>query len=92
MGVGQSEGRDVEPKKTRKVRFGSPDYEYVGFVGDYGEKDEAEKEEERIEKGYAIAGDAGEKRLYPQINASGTGTNIMMLLAGAGILFFIFGN
>ena len=92
MGVGQSEGRDVEPKKTRKVRFGSPDYEYVGFVGDYGEKDEAEKEEERIEKGYAIAGDVGEKRLYPQINASGTGTNIMMLLAGAGILFFIFGN
>ena len=49
-------------------------------------------EEERIEKGYAIAGDSGEQRLYPDVVASGSGTNIIMLLAGAGILFFIFGN
>ena len=87
VGIGQPEGQETRYTGIERQQFGKPDYNYVNYVGDHGEKEETAAQEERVQMGYEIAGN--ERRVFPEGKASGSG-NMMILAAAGAICLFIF--
>ncbi len=73
MGIGQKEGRKKQPRTGKTEAFVARKFKYQGYVGDHGEKDKLDREQEEIEKGHAAAGWKEEQRLFKRTQEASSG-------------------
>ena len=87
MGVGQKEGRKKETRTGKTEPYVARNFKYKGYVGDHGEKEKIDREQEAIEKGQAVAGWEEEQRLFKrgaQEASSGQFAVVAICLVAAG--------